>query len=149
MQIAFRPALDRDFDYCRRIYFAEMEWIIRELHLDEAAQAESFQQQWNPTQIRMITLGDTDIGWLQSFPQDNDLFLSQLFIERAHQRCGIGTEVVKRLMKEAERLNQAVRLDVVKINPAKRLYERLGFRIVGEEEHKFHMKRDPDPASSK
>jgi ribosomal protein S18 acetylase RimI-like enzyme len=98
----------------------------------------------------MITLNtENDIGWLQSFLQDNDLFLSQLFVERAHQRCGIGTEVMRRLMKEAKQLNQAVRLDVVKINPARRLYERLGFRIVGEEERKFHMKRDPDTASSK
>jgi ribosomal protein S18 acetylase RimI-like enzyme len=151
MLIAFRPALDRDFDCCRRVYFAEMDWIIRELHLDEVAQTKSFSEQWNPTQVRMITLNDTDadIGWLQSFPQNDALFLSQLFIERAHQRCGIGTEVMRCLMKEAEQLNLAIRLDVVKINPAKRLYERLGFRIVGEEEHKFNMKLDPYRASSK
>lgn len=152
MQIAFRPALDQDFDYCKGIYFAEMEWIICELHLNERAQAESFRRQWNPAQVRMITLNDTntDIGWLQTFPLgDDEIFVSQLFIERTHQRRGIGTEVMNRLMKEAEGMNRPLRLDVVKINPAKRLYERLGFRIVGEEEHKFHMKRDPDPASSK
>ncbi len=144
MLIAFRPALGQDFDYCRRIYFAEMEWIIRELHLDEVVQAESFLQQWNETQVRVITLDGADVGWLQSFSRDDDLFLAQLFVERAHQRCGIGTEVMKHLMKEAEWLNQAIRLDVVKINPARHLYERLGFRIVGEEERKFHMRRDPD-----
>jgi hypothetical protein len=44
MLIAFRPARSQDFDYCKRIYFGEMEWIIRELHLDELAQAESFQK---------------------------------------------------------------------------------------------------------
>jgi ribosomal protein S18 acetylase RimI-like enzyme len=147
--LTFRPALNQDFGYCKSIYFAEMEWIIRELHLDERAQAESFQQQWNQTQVRVITLNGIDIGWLQSFPQGEDVFLSQLFIERSHQRLGIGTEVMKRLIKEAERLNQAMLLDVVKMNPAKRLYERLGFQIVGEEEHKFNMKRDPDRASSK
>jgi ribosomal protein S18 acetylase RimI-like enzyme len=147
MLIAFRPAVGQDFDYCRRIYFAEMEWIIRELHIDELAQAKNFLQQWNPAQVRIITLNGADIGWLQSFTQDDDLFLAQLFVERAHQRRGIGTVVMKRLMKEAERLNQAVRLDVVKINPAIRLYERLGFRIVGEEDRKFYMKRDPDRTS--
>jgi ribosomal protein S18 acetylase RimI-like enzyme len=147
MLIGFRPALEQDFDYCKRVYFAEMERIIRELHLDVTAQGEIFRKQWNPKQVRIIRLNGFDVGWLQSFPQDSDLFLSQLFVERSHQCCGIGTEVMKRLMKEAERVNQAVRLDVVKINPAKRLYERLGFQIVGEEEHKFHMKRDSDPAS--
>lgn len=149
MLIALRPALAEDFDYCKRVYFAEMEWIIRELHIDELAQAKGFQQQWNQAQVRIITLNGFDIGWLQSFPQDGDVFLAQLFVECSHQRRGIGTEVTKRLIKEAERLNQAVRLDVVKINPARRLYERLGFRIVGEEEHKFYMKRDPDQVLSK
>jgi ribosomal protein S18 acetylase RimI-like enzyme len=51
---------------------------------------------------------------------------------------------MKRLINEAARLNQAIRLDVVKINPALQLYERLGFRISGEEDRKFYMKRDPD-----
>jgi ribosomal protein S18 acetylase RimI-like enzyme len=35
----------------------------------------------------------------------------------------------------------------VKINPALRLYERLGFRITHEDERKFYMKRDPDRAA--
>jgi ribosomal protein S18 acetylase RimI-like enzyme len=147
MLITFRPALHSDFDYCRRIYFAEMEWIIRELHIDELAQEKSFLQQWNPTQVRIITLDGADIGWLQSFNHGDDLFLAQLFVERGHQRRGIGTEVMKRLITEAEQRSQAVRLDVVKINPAMRLYERLGFRIVGEELRKFYMKRDPDRTS--
>lgn len=148
MPIAFRPALAVDFEYCRRIYFAEMEWIIRELRLDELAQAESFLNQWNPNQVRIITLNRADIGWLQSFSEDAGIFLSQLFVERAYQRRGVGTEAMRRLMKEAEQRNQALRLDVVKINPARVLYERLGFRIVGEEERKFHMKWDPEAISS-
>jgi len=46
------------------------------------------------------------------------------------------------LIEEAERAGQRVRLEVVKINPALRLYQRLGFRVTGEDERKFHMKRD-------
>jgi ribosomal protein S18 acetylase RimI-like enzyme len=32
---------------------------------------------------------------------------------------------------------------VVKINPALRLYERLGFQVIREDDRKFYMKRDP------
>lgn len=149
MLIAFRPARSQDFDYCRRIYFGEMGWIIRELHLDELAQAESFQKQWDQTQVRIITLQGADIGWLQSFTQDDELFIAQVFVERPHQRRGIGTEVMKSLMNEAEQLNQTIRLNVVKINPAIRLYERLGFRISGEDDRKFYMKRNPGPIASR
>jgi ribosomal protein S18 acetylase RimI-like enzyme len=51
-----------------------------------------------------------------------------------------------RLIGEAARLHQAVRLAVVKINPALRLYERLGFQthyrrfsvLVGHTEFWYH-----------
>jgi ribosomal protein S18 acetylase RimI-like enzyme len=142
--LTFRPALAQDIEYCRRIYFSEMEWIIRELHIDALAQAENFQKQWVQAQVRIITLQGTDIGWLQSFAQDDDLFLAQLVVDRAHQRKGIGTEVMERLMHEAQQRHQGVRLEVVKINPALRLYQRLGFRITGEDDRKWHMKRDAD-----
>jgi hypothetical protein len=54
MPISFRQALDQDFDYCKRLYFGEMEWIIRELHLDRTAYAATFQRQWDLTQVRII-----------------------------------------------------------------------------------------------
>ena len=34
MNVAFRPARPENFDYCERLYFAEMERINRELKLD-------------------------------------------------------------------------------------------------------------------
>jgi ribosomal protein S18 acetylase RimI-like enzyme len=37
-------------------------------------------------------------------------------------------------------------LGVVKSNPAKRLYERLGFNVTHEDERKFYMRRAPDTA---
>jgi ribosomal protein S18 acetylase RimI-like enzyme len=46
---------------------------------------------------------------------------------------------VQRLISEAVQAILPLKLDVVKINPAMRLYLRLGFRITGEEEHKFNM----------
>jgi ribosomal protein S18 acetylase RimI-like enzyme len=64
-------------------------------------------------------------------------------VDRPFQRRGIGTEVMKGLIGEAGRVNQAMRLNVVKINPAVRLYERLGFQVIREDDRKFYMKRDP------
>jgi len=146
MPVALRPAIDEDFDYCRRLYFGEMQWIIEELHLHRAAQELKFKEQWDPAQVRMVALDGVDVGWLQTGTQDDDFFIAQLFVDQPFQRKGIGTELMKRLIEEAERAGQSVRLEVVKINPARRLYERLGFRITGEDERKFHMKRDGNPA---
>jgi GNAT superfamily N-acetyltransferase len=144
MPMAFRPALSGDFDYCRRVYFGEMKWIIEELHLDRDAQETSFQQQWDPAQVRIIALDGADIGWLQTSTQEDALFVAQMFVERPFQRKGIGTEVMKRLIDEAARFHWGVRLAVVKSNPARRLYERLGFQVTHEDSRKFYMKREPD-----
>jgi ribosomal protein S18 acetylase RimI-like enzyme len=119
-----------------------MENTIKELNLNMGAHAAGFRKSWDVTQVRIITLDGTDIGWLQSFVKDDALFLGQLFVDGALRRQGIGTEVVKGLIEEAARAGQALTLGVVKTNPALRLYERLGFRTTHEDECKFYMRHD-------
>ena len=149
MQIVLRPAVSQDFEYCERLYFTGMEKIIEELGLDMAAQAASFLQNWDLAEVRIIAVGNSEVGWLQSSVRDDGLFVAQLFVDDPFQGQGIGTEVMNRLIGEASRLNQAVRLAVVKTNPALRLYERLGFHITHEDDRKFYMKRNPDIAASR
>ena len=114
------------------------------IEFGEAAQAVSFHQHWVLSQVPIITLDDSDIGWLQSTTRDDGFFVAQLFVDTSFQRRGSGSEVVHRLIGEAAQVHQPVCLSVVKINPALRLYERLGFRITHEDDRKFYMKRDPD-----
>jgi ribosomal protein S18 acetylase RimI-like enzyme len=143
-QPALRPARPEDFDYSARLYFEGMGNLIKELNLDLNAHVASFRQQWDVAQVRIITLDGTDIGWLQSFVKDETLFLGQLFVDAAFRQQGIGTRVVKGLIEEAARAGRAVTLGVVKINPALRLYERLGFRTTHEDERKFYMRREAE-----
>jgi ribosomal protein S18 acetylase RimI-like enzyme len=144
MQITLRPARTQDFDFCQTLYFAGMENIIRELNLDRVAQSASFRQLWELTQVRIIVVGGADVGWLQSTIRGDSLFLAQLFVSASFQRRGIGTDVMHRLIAEAALARQAVTLGVVKINPALRLYQRMGFRITHEDDRKLYMRRDPD-----
>jgi GNAT superfamily N-acetyltransferase len=140
--ICLRPAQPQDFDYCASLYFAGMEEVIRRLNLDMAVQVANFRRRWVSTEVRIITLGGTDIGWLQTRVLDGTLFLAQLFVDAAHQRQGIGTEILNRIADEAAGAGQAVTLGVVKTNPARRLYERLGYRITHEDDRKFYMRRE-------
>jgi ribosomal protein S18 acetylase RimI-like enzyme len=147
--VAFRQASPQDFDYCAKLYFAGMEQIIRQLNLGMDRQITTFQKQWEPAQVQVITLNGTDVGWLQSMTAEGALFLAQLFVDAPVQRRGIGTEVMRRLIGEASRSGRAVELAVVKINPALRLYERLGFKTTHEDDLKFYMRREPDAAAPK
>jgi GNAT superfamily N-acetyltransferase len=145
MRIAVRAARAEDFDFCADLYFSEMERTIRELNLDPGRQAANLRQRWDPQQVRIITRDGADIGWVQSVTEGDALFLGQLFVAPPHQRRGIGTMIVQRLIEEAACDRRAVTLGVVKTNPALRLYQRLGFRTTHEDERKFYMRRDPDP----
>jgi ribosomal protein S18 acetylase RimI-like enzyme len=120
-----------------------MKTVIEKLHLNSASQAAGFHEQWVLREVRVITLGGSDVGWLQTRAQDDGLFIAPLFVDGPFQGKGIGTEVVNRLMADATREKKAVLLAVAKINPAIRLYQRLGFRITHEDERKFYMRRDP------
>jgi ribosomal protein S18 acetylase RimI-like enzyme len=144
MRIEFRPACAQDFEYCKRLYFAEMAWIIDELKLDRTAQTASFERQWDPGQVRILMVNGADVGWMQSVSMEGELFLAQIIVDAPFQGRGIGTEAMIQLIAEATSAGQALCLDVVKINPALRLYLRHGFRITGEEELKFNMRRDPE-----
>jgi GNAT superfamily N-acetyltransferase len=117
------------------------------IEFGEAAQAVSFHQHWVLSQVPIITLDDSDIGWLQSTTRDDGFFVAQLFVDTSFQRRGSGSEVMHRLIGEAAQVISRCCLSVVKINPALRLYERLGFRITHEDDRKFYMKRDPDMAA--
>ena len=57
------------------------------------------------------------------------------------QGQGLGAELLAKVIAEANNANVAVALSVLKANPARALYERLGFVVVGETEHEFDMLR--------
>lgn len=145
MEIVLRPAVAEDFEYCKRLYFSEMDWIIEELSLDRGRQAATLRQEWIPEEVRIITLDGADVGWLQCISSSEGLFLMQIFVDGPFQNQGVGTEVMNRLISEAAQANQPMILAVAKINPALRLYQRLGFQTVLEDERKYYMRRDPNP----
>jgi ribosomal protein S18 acetylase RimI-like enzyme len=142
MGTALRPARADDFEFCASLYFSGMEKIIRELKLDMAAQTANLRKRWDISEVQIITSDDVDIGWMQSSTQDGALFLEQIFIVAAYQRRGIGTEVIRGLLEEATQTDRPATLGVVKTNPARRLYERLGFRVTHEDDRKVYMRRE-------
>ena len=144
-RLALRPAQPQDFAFCQRLYFECMGWIIQALKLDVTRHSESFTRQWRLTEVRIITVAGEDVGWLQTALVDDAVFLAQFYLDGRFQRQGIGGRVMHLLIEEATHAQKAVTLGVVKINPARRLYERLGFRVTHEDQHKVYMRREPGP----
>jgi GNAT superfamily N-acetyltransferase len=143
-QPALRPAQPEDFAFCQRLYFECMSWIIQTLNLDMARQRDGFARQWQLAEVRIISVAGEDVGWLQTMLADDAIVLGQLYLDERFQRQGIGSRVMHMLIEEAIGAKKAITLGVVKINPARRLYARLGFRETHEDQHKVYMRREPD-----
>lgn len=135
MSIDFREARQEDFFYCRSLYFAHLETVAPE-------QEASFRERWIVPEVKIITRDGVDVGWRQTRIEDGALFLVQLFLEGRFQGQGIGTLVLRSLMSDASRAAMPMTLGVVKSNPARRLYDRLGFRVTHEDDRKFYMRYD-------
>jgi predicted acetyltransferase/GNAT superfamily N-acetyltransferase len=144
-QIALRSARREDFAFCRGVKLDTMRWIVDQLFgWDEAKQDERFASQWQPDETRIITYAGDDVGWLQAKPDEDAVFLASIYLDKPFHGRGIGTQAMRIVIDEARRDGKAVTLGVVKINPARRLYEKLGFRTTGEDEYKFYMRREAD-----
>lgn len=63
-----------------------------------------------------------------------------------HQGRGLGTELLRRVLARADARRLPVRLQVLKGNPARRLYRRLGFVDAAETETHHVMERAARPA---
>jgi ribosomal protein S18 acetylase RimI-like enzyme len=67
------------------------------------------------------------------------IVLKMMMIEPEFQRYGIGSDFVARLLDHARSEGRVIKLRVMKINPAKAMYERLGFVVVSEDEGTYEM----------
>ncbi|RQQ56366.1 GNAT family N-acetyltransferase [Burkholderia stagnalis] len=75
---------------------------------------------------------DVRIGLLKLSRTGDAWHLHQIQILPGHQGNGIGKAVLSRVLDEARHAGATVSLNVLHGNPARRLYERLGFECVTE-----------------
>ncbi len=71
---------------------------------------------------------------------DKDVFLSSILLVPAFQNRGIGTRLITELVATSQK---PVRLQVLQVNPARRLYEKLGFVVYGRTDTHIEMIRKP------
>lgn len=61
-----------------------------------------------------------------------DVFLRAIEIHPDYQNQGIATSIINELIAQGTQERKPVRLQVLKVNPAKELYDRLGFAVMEE-----------------
>lgn len=108
---------------------------------NEADQIARFTGAFGPSSRQIIELGAQPIGAVHVDWSGSPVRLLNIQLLPALQRQGHGSAVIRALIQQAG--SCPVWLHVLKVNPAKSLYERLGFQVIGHTETHWQMLRDP------
>ncbi len=143
MEIEITPARPSDREFARQLnHAAYRDVVTRQFgRWNEADQDLRFADKWEQGGFRIVRLAGEPVGAVWTTVEPDDLFINDLQVLPARQGAGIGAAVVERVIAEADALGQPVRLQVLRANRARALYERLGFRVYGETELHFLMRR--------
>jgi len=140
--IGFRPATEADMDFLYALHVATMkEYVDKTWGWDDAFQRSAFWKNFIPDDVQIITHAGNDIGMLSFVERKEDLFLRSIEIHPTHQHRGIGTRIIQQVVHDAALKSKPTSLRVLKVNPAMRLYERLGFLEIEETQTHFIMKK--------
>ena len=139
--INLNQAKAEHYDFALGLYLQTMQPYMQELGVwDEQQQRASFPAQWKREEVRIISIDGNDVGWLQVAELPTEIRLQKFFVLPQYQRSGIGTEVLSKLLATWRSTEKKIVLKVLKNNPARRLYERLGFSVIAEAGVVFRMR---------
>lgn len=133
------PAEDSDATFAESLNRLNMSPYYLRHHI--AWDAERFARDWAMLENYMITCDKTQVGVLRLSSDASSMHIRDIQISAAYIGQGIGTWAIRQsLLLSRQRGYNSIVLRVFKENPAKLLYERLGFVIVAEDAQVFHMR---------
>ena len=80
------------------------------------------------------------VGLLKVSRDGPDWKVVQIQLVCELQGQGLGASLLKQVINEAAAAGASLTLSVLKANPARSLYERLGFVVEGESEYEYNMR---------
>ena len=103
-----------------------------------------FREYFDPKITTVIQADGVDIGMLTVEERSDCIYLGDIQIDSAYRNKRIGTELVETVIRSGNLVNKPVRLRVLKGNPAKELYLRLGFKEIQILDNAYMMERTVD-----
>jgi ribosomal protein S18 acetylase RimI-like enzyme len=152
--ITFRPIGPDDEPFLYRVYagtrteeLAPLPWDAAQkeafLRMQFTAQHRHYQDQFPDASFEVVFADAHPVGRLYVQRSPEELHVIDIALLPEHRRAGIGTALLNDLLAEADQDGVPVRIHVERFNPALRLYERLGFTVIGDTGVYFHMERAP------
>jgi ribosomal protein S18 acetylase RimI-like enzyme len=158
--ITLRAATPEDNDFLFTLYASTREDEMAAWGWDAAQQAMFLRMQFVALQQRylaeraasqsqIILRDDQPIGRMITFRSADEIRLADIALLTAYRGTGIGAALIGDLQAEAAEAGLPLRLHVTCDNRAARLYERLGFVVIGNTGSHFKMEWCPEISSAR
>ncbi|HXH02314.1 MAG TPA: GNAT family N-acetyltransferase [Candidatus Competibacteraceae bacterium] len=139
IDIRLRPATDADRPFLKVVYastraeeLALTRWSAPEkesfIDMQFRAQDQHYRQHYAGTSFDLVLVGGTPAGRLYVARWSQEIRIVDIALLPEYRNRGIGTALLMELLDEGQCSARVVSIHVEIYNPAKRLYERLGFR---------------------
>jgi ribosomal protein S18 acetylase RimI-like enzyme len=152
MKITFTPVSDETLAIALAAYASTREldlsvvpWTDEQkmafIKMQFTAQQSDYQRRFPDAEHLIIEVDKQPAGRLYLTRLEDSIRILDITILPAQRNQGLGTQILKDLMTEAQRTGRAVRIYVESFNPALCLFERLGFSNVEELGAHYLMER--------
>jgi GNAT superfamily N-acetyltransferase len=134
VNVTLRPATAADAGFAYRVRETTMrEYVIATWGVwnEDAARAQVGEDA-RSLQSRIIEVDGRGAGLLRVDVLPTHIHLDQIFLLPEFQGKGVGTMLLEQVMLQAATLHLPLRLWVLRVNPARNLYERLGFTVLDQ-----------------
>jgi len=138
IMIQLRPVGEADLPFLLRLYastradeLARLPWSVEQKR-DFVAQQFEFQHRYwqdnyDGAAFDLIVQDGQPIGRLYVARGTQEIRIIDIALMPESRNAGIGTRLISEIFDEADRTGRTVGIHVEQFNPARRLYERLGF----------------------
>ncbi len=140
MEVRLRQATASDLSFARELTRVNMRGYYAEYA--RVWQAQPFDEEWSARQSFIINKAGKQIGYLSFSLESRYLYLRDVQLCEPYRGEGVGAWVLQQIASIARKQGaRSIRLKVFKSNPAKQLYQRHGYQVVGEEDALFWMEQ--------
>src|SRR5262245_48974473 len=120
----------------------QQEWFLR-MQFD--AQRMSYQASFPGALDRIVLWNNMAIGHILTTQDEGSMRLIDIALIEEQRRQGVGTYLLRNLLDQCQKRDCTLHLQVLQGSPAIRLYQRLGFRMAGEDSMYLRMEWEPLP----
>lgn len=143
MEYSFINCTLDDFDFLFELKKENFKWYVDKIwgwNDDDQKQRLKQDLEEHLAHKRIILVDSKKVGvYAVHITENGDLFINEISILKEYQNKGIGRKILEEQLKENRQKGIRTILQVFKDNPAKSLYEKLGFKVYGETETHYQM----------